>query len=61
MINKFLDAVRTLACQVFGRQTERQMRPPFDGVEVLRHRFKGPAQSLQFLAKIDHIRHIQTN
>lgn len=52
MIDAAFDSVRTSPDQIFCRQTQRQMRPPLYGIEILGHRLEGPAQSLQLIVGI---------
>jgi hypothetical protein len=60
MIDKALDAMRTQPDQIFCCHTQRQMRSPLYGIQVLRHRLEGPAESLQLIAGIDqNTRHTQ--
>jgi hypothetical protein len=58
MVDDAFDPMNSLTFKIFRSQPQRQMRPPFDGIQILRYRLEGPAQSLQFRKGIcQNIRH----
>ncbi|MBA2402920.1 MAG: hypothetical protein H0V72_30330 [Bradyrhizobium sp.] len=61
MIDDAFDPVRTSTHQIFRGQPKRQMRPPFDGIQILGNRLKGATQSLQLRKGIGQSAHHNKN
>jgi len=61
MIDNAFDPMRTLTHKIFRSQPERQMRPPFNGIQILGYRLEGATQSLQLRTGIGQSTHHNKN